>query len=177
LTAISGRSKAAITHGEDNAHEGSGPSQAPQNGAPETATRVDPPAVSVAPPPVEVLRPLTIGSVVGQGWRIANLSGVEDGSCVLTLANERGREYRVHVCSNDGRPQGLVYTKRFDLVVMNGGQGDLPTEEGFAQAVAEVAHALAANEHALENPSLVAELKSHEERVRLYTGPADRKLL
>ena len=65
---------------------------------------------------------------------------------MLTLANQRGRTQRVHVCRNDGRPQGLVYTKRLDLVVMNGGGADLPTEESFAQAVAEVAHVLAANE-------------------------------
>ena len=46
-----------------------------------------------------------------------------DGSCVLTLQNARGRAHRVHLCRNDGQPQGLVYTRRFDLVVMNGGAG------------------------------------------------------
>ena len=44
----------------------------------------------------------------------------------------------MHLCRNDGRPHGLVYTKELDLVVMNGGASDLPTEESFAQAVAEV---------------------------------------
>jgi hypothetical protein len=100
------------------------------------------------------------------------LSGAVDGVCVLTLRNERGREHRVHLCRNDGQPQGLVYTNRLDLVVMNGGQGDLPTEEGLAQAVAEVAHVLAANERA----SVVAELLPQRERVRLYGSPVDRRL-
>lgn len=121
----------------------------------------------------ELLRPLTVGAVVAHGWRVGELSGVVDGSCVLTLRNERGRAHRVHLCRNDGRPQGLVHTARFDLVVMNGGQGDLPTEEGLAQAVAAVAHVLAAN----EGPAPVETAwLPHAERVRLFAGPVDRRL-
>jgi hypothetical protein len=89
---------------------------------------------------------------------------------VLTLENARGRAYRVHVCGNDGSPQGLVYTNRLDLVVMNGGQGDLPTEEGFAQAVAEVAHVLASNEG--QGADALAGLQPHAARVSQYTGAA-----
>ena len=39
-----------------------------------------------------------------------------------------------------------MYTRQFDLVVMNGGAGELPTDEGLAQAVAALAHAVARNE-------------------------------
>ena len=131
-----------------------------------------PAATLSAPPPWELLRPLAMGSVVAHGWHVAGLTGAVDGSCVLTLENERGRAHRVHLCRNDGRPNGLVYTKRVDLVVMNGGQGDLPTEEGLAQAVAEVAHVLAAN----ERQGLVAELLPQRERVRMFAGPVDRRL-
>jgi hypothetical protein len=88
----------------------------------------------------------------------------------LTLENERGRAHRVHICRNDGRPQGLVYTKRFDLVVMNGGQGDLPTEEGFARAVAEVAHVLAANERGWQQEPVA--LLPHAERVQRFADAA-----
>jgi hypothetical protein len=114
-----------------------------------------------------------MGSEVANGWRVAGLTGAVDGSCVVTLQNERGRALRVHVCRNDGRPQGLVYTRRFDLVVMNGGQGDLPTEEGFAQAVAELAHVLAANEVDPRQASVVAALMPHSERVHQFS---DRRL-
>jgi hypothetical protein len=133
------------------------------------------PAAS-APPPWELVRPLAIGSVVAHGWRVAELSGVADGSCVLTLRNARGRAYRVHLCRNDGRPQGLVHTQRFDLVVMNGGQGDLPTEEGLAQAVAQVAHVLAANEGGRQQEPVVTALLPHAERLRQFAGPVDRRL-
>jgi hypothetical protein len=125
-----------------------------------------------APAPWELLRPLALGSVVAHGWRVAGLTGVVDGSCVLTLQNERGRAHRVHLCRNDGRPQGLVYTNRLDLVVMNGGQGDLPTEEGLAQAVAEVAHVLAANERDRLHENLVTALLPQADRVQQFATAA-----
>lgn len=145
---------------------GTGPRPAVvDSGQPETAS---------APAPWELLHPLAMGSVVAHGWRVAGLSGAVDGSCVLTLENERGHSHRIHLCRNDGRPQGLVYTDRFDLLVMNGGQGDLRTEEGFAQAVATVAHVLSANETG-RRAEVVASLMPHEERLRRFTG-ADRRL-
>jgi len=127
-------------------------------------------ATASAPPPWEMLRPLAQGAPLANGWRIADLSAIEHGSCVLTLENERGRAHRIHLCRNDGRPQGLVYTAGVDLVVMNGGQGDLPTEEGLAQAVAAVAHALAANE-AGHTKTLTA-LLPQSERAQLFASSA-----
>jgi hypothetical protein len=124
------------------------------------------------PPPWELLAPLALGSEVGHGWRVADLSSVVDGSCVLTLENERGRTHRVHLCGNDGKPQGLVHTKRMDLVVMNGGRGDLPTEEGLAQAVAQVAHVLAANEAKWQSAPVVTALLPQAERVRQFGSAA-----
>ena len=132
-----------------------------------------PPAASVvssSPPPWELLSPLVAGSVVGHGWRLVGLGPVEDGSCVVTLQNRRGRSHRVHLCRNDGNPQGIVYTRRVDLVVMNEGYGDLPTEERLAQAVAELAHVIAANEATV--PDRVAELLPHAERLRRFAAAA-----
>jgi hypothetical protein len=62
----------------------------------------------------------------------------------------------------------LVYTRRFDLVVMNGGRGDLPTEEGFARAVAELGHVLATNENDPRQGTLVASLLPQAERLRRF---------
>src|SRR5438034_2107209 len=99
-----------------------------------------------SPPPWDLLSPLVAGSMVGHGWRLVGLGPVEDGSSVVTLQNRRGRSHRVHLCRNDGNPQGIVYTRRVDLVVMNEGYGDLSTEERLAQAVAALAHVIAAKE-------------------------------
>ena len=190
-----GRANAASARQEANTPPGAGPGEQLGPGADRLATVSDvasasaealapasavidasPPVTVSAPPPWELLRPLALGSVVAHGWRVADLTGVEDGSCVLTLQNARGRTHRVHLCRNDGRPQGLVYTERLDLVVMNGGQGDLPTEEGLAQAVAKVAHVLAANERNRQQGSEVAELLPHAERVRLFAAAASARL-
>jgi hypothetical protein len=134
-----------------------------------------PPADAVAissPPPWELVSPLAAGSVLAYGWQLVGLSPVQHGSCVATLQNARGRSHRVHLCRNDGTPQGIVYTRRVDLVVMNEGHGDLPTEERLAQAVAELAHAVAANE-AKAPDRVFADLLPHSERVQRFAAAAD----
>jgi hypothetical protein len=149
---------------------------------PTEAAAAQPEAEAVAitgPPPWDLVRPFVAGAVVAHGWRLFDLSPVRDGSCVVTLENGRGGSHRIHLCQNDGQPQGLVYTRRMDLVVMNGGQGALPTEEGLAQAVAALAHVVAANE-AKQADGFFADLLPHSERVRRFAaaeGPAaDGKL-
>ena len=132
-----------------------------------------------APPLWELVAPFGAGAVVAHDWRLVDMTSVRDGSAVVTLQNERGRSYRVHLCQNDGSPQGLVYTRRVDLVVMNQGYGELPTEEHLGQAVAALAHAVAANEAKLSD-HLFAGLLPHSERVQRFAavdGPsADGKL-
>jgi hypothetical protein len=114
--------------------------------------------------------------VVAHGWRLAGFTGVADGACVLTLQDERNRQQRLHLCRNDGRPLGLVHTAHFDLVVMNGGDGDLPTEEGLAQAVAEVARVLAANEGKQRHAHDVEALLPHAERLRRFADASGTRL-
>ena len=125
-----------------------------------------------APPPWELVAPLAAGSALAYGWRLADMTPVRDGSTVVTLQNERGRVGRVHLCRNDGSPQGLIYTRRVDFVVMNQGYGDLPTEEHLGQAVAALAHAVAANEGTAAEGVLAA-LLPHAERVQRYAAVTD----
>lgn len=162
----------AVTAGSAAALSVRPASEAP-NGTPDgepvgSEASLAPAAQPVVEAPWELLHPLALGSAVAHGWKVADLSGAVNGSCVLTLQNARGRNHRVHICRNAGQPQGLVYTEHFDLLVMNGGQGDLPTEEGLAQAVAEVAHVLAANQSAAT--PVVNALMPHAERVDRYAA-------
>jgi hypothetical protein len=120
-----------------------------------------------APAPWELLAPLTAGAALGHGWQVAALSGVEAGSCVLTLQHASGRTQRVHVCRHDGRPAGVVYTDTLDLLVMHAGAGEPPTAEGLAQAVATVAHAVARNAAAAP-----PELLAHAERLDRFATTA-----
>jgi hypothetical protein len=166
-----GTAQAIATRRESSAESGDGQGHValdppPAHGAPQIVETSEP----ASPPPWEILHPLALGSAVAHGWSVAGLTGVADGSCVLTLQNPRGRAHRVHLCRNDGRPQGLVHTKQLDLVVMNGGQGDLPTEEGLAQAVAAVAHVLAANEG--RHAPLAATLLPQAERTERFAAAA-----
>ncbi len=147
---------------------------APQPQAPAAAPQVGAPDTAKVKAPWELLSPLAEGADVSHGWSLARFSGAVAGSCVVTLRNQHGRESRVHVCSNNGKPQGLVYTKNFDLVVMNGGRGDLPTEEGLGQAVATLAHTIAANEG--RQHTVVASLMPHAERIRMCSQTADHRL-
>ncbi len=150
-----------------------------RDGANALAPRTDSAGLAAAPPPWDLLAPYGAGAVVAHGWRLVDCTSVQDGSAVVTLQNERGRSHRVHLCQNDGSPEGVVYTRRVDLVVMNQGYGDLPTEEHLGQAVAELAHAVAANEAQVAD-GVFAELLPHRERVRRFAaadGPsADGKL-
>jgi hypothetical protein len=126
-------------------------------------------AVTSAPPPWALLAPFGAGAEVAHGWRLVDLTSVRDGSAVVTLQNARGRAHRVHLCRNDGNPQGVVYTRRVDLVVMNQGYGELPTEEHFGQAVAALAHAVAANEATVPE-RVFAPLLPHTERVQRFAA-------
>ena len=127
-------------------------------------------AESMSPPPWELVAPLRAGAALGHGWQVAELSPVQAGSCVLTLQNERGRTHRIHFCRNAGTPSGLVHTTEVDLLVMNGGSGELPTDEGLAQAVAAVAHAVARNESASRVAAVG--LLAHAERVERFGASA-----
>ena len=132
------------------------------------AQPAEPEAVA-SPAPWELLSPLVAGAVVAPAWRVTDLSPVRDGSCVVTLQNEGGRAHRDHLCRNDGTPQGIVHTRALDLVMMNAGYGDLPTEESLAQAVAALAHVVAANESKVPG-QVLAELLPHAERVRRFAS-------
>ena len=153
-------------HPSDAAASDAGQQKAP---SPHTDTP------DAAPPPWALVAPFGAGAVVAHGWQLSDLTPVRDGSAVVTLQNGRGRAHRIHLCRNDGSPQGIIYTRRVDLVVMNQGYGDLPTEEHFGQAVAALAHAIAANEGPGAD-GVVAALLPHAERVQRYAAAADDNL-
>jgi hypothetical protein len=162
-TAVTAGTAAALSKSSDAASSGQ-PGEAARASVGVEPSAASPRVERVAAP-WQLLQPLALGAEASHGWRVAALSDIAEGSCVLTLENARGRAHRVHVCRNDGRPHGLVYTSHVDLIVMNGGQGDLPTEEGMGQAVAAVAHAIAANESAPSQAPVLAALMPYAQRV------------
>ena len=170
--AVTARTSSAAHHRDELGAVGeTGAGQAPEGAAqPQAAPVASVNAETTVSAPWELLRPLTVGASVTKDWRVSDLTGVVDGSCVVTLENGKGRTQRLHICRNDGRPSGLVYTDRFDLVVMNGGRGDLPTEENFGQAVAEIAHVIAGNE--AKHDELMRTLLPQSEREEQFAATA-----
>ena len=175
-TSAAGIAALALTRQSSEAalhHESSESDPIAAETAPGTSTEtVDTPQAitETAPAPWELIKPLAIGSTVVSGWKLVDLSGVRAGSSVATLENDNGRSQRVHICRNAGTPQGVVYTDRFDLVVMNGGRGDLPTEESFGQAVAEIAHIIARNE--AKHADVAQQLLPQSERLEQFAATA-----
>jgi len=164
-----GVASARALHGATDGPADGGNRAAPEGQLPNFASPAEE-AVGT-PPPWELLRPLGAGAAIAHGWRVVDLSPLRRGSSVVTLENAKGRTRRIHLCRNDGSPQGIIYTRRLDLVVMNEGNGELPTEEGLAQAVAALAHVIAANEATM--PDVVAELLPHAERLRQFASADD----
>ena len=172
LALTRGAAQAALAHREEPRSEaispqtGAGSGGAGSGGAVEALREIS----ETAPAPWQLLRPLAVGSAVTPHWKVVELTGVRAGACALTLENDNGRQQRLHICRNDGRPHGLVYTARFDLVAMNGGRGDMPTEESFGQAVAEIAHVIARNE--VGHGEVAGELLPQRERERQFASTA-----
>lgn len=162
--------RAGATPGAEPAEvpaEAFGPAEASAESAAEVVARAP-----QAPAPWALVAPLVAGVEVAHGWTLVDLTPVQDGSAVVTLQNGRGHAQRIHLCANDGTPQGLVFTRRVDLVVMNQGYGELPTDEPLGQAVAAVAHAIAANEGRVAD-EVFATLLPHRERVERFAAAND----
>ncbi len=123
-------------------------------------------------PPWWLLAPLDVGTSVGKGWRVSQLTGIEKGASVLILANRDGREARVHICGRQGAARGPASTQHFDLVLMDGADGDLPTDEGLGRVLQGLARRVARNERRYTGDlGAVAQLMPHDERVFRFGGP------
>ena len=123
-----------------------------------------------------IIAPLRAGNRVGKGWYIGELSEVREGAAVMQLVNRDGRAVDVHVCARAGRGQGLAQTALFDLVTMDGRDGDVATPEDMGRVVMSLARRIRQNE--TQNAGDLrpfATMMSHADRVALY-GP-ERLLL
>ena len=116
--------------------------------------------------PWSLLAPLSKGAPVGRGWRIVDAAPVVRGASVLTLRHDDGRVASVHLCRRDGAPRGPASTDRCELLVMDGGQGDRPTDESLGRALQSLARRVARNEAAASTEGLL----THPERLARF-GP------
>lgn len=109
--------------------------------------------------------PLGAGSEVGLGWSLARLSDVRRGALVLTLRHEDGREAEVHICRRGREGRGIAHTPKLDLLLMNDGDGDQPTDESVGRVIKTLARLIAKNERRAP-----AGLLAHPQRISAH-GP------
>jgi hypothetical protein len=125
-------------------------------------------------PPWWLFSPVRPGSSLGLGWRMGSLSPVERGAVVLELHRDGGdtegvRVARVHICAREGKARGLAHSELFDLVLMDGGQGEKPTDERLGRVLLGLADRVRKNE--LESNAELKDLGRllpHGQRVALY---------
>jgi hypothetical protein len=116
-------------------------------------------------PPWALLTPFGMGDDVGLGYRIASLSGVKRGGIVLTLVDEAGARVQVHLCQRGDEPRGMSYTQRFDIIIMNGGDGSEITSESIGRVVRTLAECIKHNEQHVDE---LSGLLQHHTRVSKY---------
>ena len=123
------------------------------------------------PAPWYLLAPFAMGSPLKFGWYIANLSSVERGASVLTLAHSNGRRANVHLCAHNGSPRGVAHTNVVDLVLMDGGSGSFRTDEKLGRVIMGLAEVMRRNEaDPRSDLRPVAKMMTHDARVTTF-GP------
>lgn len=116
----------------------------------------------------QLLAPVKEGSDLGLGWRACSLAPLELGTVVLLLTGEGGRKANVRICRNVGAPVGVAHSSSLDFVLVNGGDGDVPTEESLGRVVLGMAESVARRELADPTPAASMRLlRSHREWMAL----------
>lgn len=120
-------------------------------------------------PPWWLLAPLHQGDSIGKGWRITDLRPVEKGATVLELQHQSGATTQIHICAIEDAPMGVVHTQFLDLILMDGGQGNQPTNEDLGRVVMNVALKIQKHEAELLNhPEILNILEGHDFRMFQY---------
>lgn len=101
----------------------------------QTRAPAVPQVAETAPPPWDALAPFQPGQEIAAGWSLGDLTGVQEGSAVLLLRHDSGREARVRVMRRGIVPVGIVQTAKLDLLVMNHARGGEPTDESLARVI------------------------------------------
>ena len=123
-------------------------------------------------PPWWLIHPLQNRDSISLGWSVSNLGPVHKGAAILELTHRMGQSARaIHICTYEGKPKGLAHTALFDLILMDGGQGDKPTEETIGRVTLTLADIIAENEIRDEaDLSKVTRMLTHRARRTIWTG-------
>ena len=135
------------------------------------AKRQRPFAVDGGSAPWELIYPLSPGARLAGGWLVQSLSQVRKGASILTLQHPQHGEASIHVCAHDGQPQGVASTAMLDLVIMDGRDGDQPTNERLGRVIMDIASRIRKNETSdTADLRTLSRMMPHNARIDAY-GP------
>lgn len=117
-----------------------------------------------------LVEPLAAGASIAFGWHIESFGAMRQGAMVATLRREL-QSVEVHLCARQGAARGIAHTGHFDMILMNGAEGNAPTREDLGRVVKTLATLVRKAEarHPLRVGKLTG-LLSHAQRVEVY-GP------
>jgi hypothetical protein len=121
------------------------------------------PAVPSGAAPSWLLSPLTVGSDIGLGWRLASVAPPSQGAITVALGHADGRAARVDLSLREGAPKGPAASRYVDFIVMDGADGDAPMAEDLGRALRRLAAIVADNESG--DLDTLARLEPHADRV------------
>jgi hypothetical protein len=134
-----------------------------------------PEAPILPPSPWTLVAPYVAGDRIGD-WTLDDVGPVLDGAVVLSLSRET-EAGRAHLCARDGAPRGLASTDRFDLLLMNEGDGRTSSREDLARTLAVLVARIERNtDAALAAHPELASLMTHDQRLASFAA-ADREVL
>ena len=118
--------------------------------------------------PWGLIDPVKQGDHIALGWTVAGLDDVRNGAVVLTLDHPIHGDARVCLCKKGKKPAGLVQTDHLDIVLMDGGQGDLPTNESLGRVILALAAHIKRGEGTASGS--IPGLMTHVARMKKYPG-------
>lgn len=127
------------------------------------------PNADSASAPWWLITPFYAGSALGHGWTLRQLEPIRHGAAVLVLEDSLGRAARVHLCRRCDVQRGIAASKKLDFVLMNGADGQQPSDEQLGLVLMSLARRIAWREGDSPAP---AELLTHEERLARYGAEA-----
>lgn len=105
------------------------------------------PAIAVE---TALIAPLAVGSKAA-GCTLIRIGELAHGAIGLVLTDRSGRDFGVEICARDpDSPRSPAETDKFQLYVVNEGDGSLPTVEEHGLAAMAIASLIRKNEHAIE---------------------------
>lgn len=103
----------------------------------------------------KLIAPLRVGSTIG-GATLLNIGELEQGAIGLVMKDQAGNRFGIEICARDeASPRSPGVTEKFQLYVVNEGDGSLPTIEEHGLAAMNIAAIIRRNEESVDTTAFL----------------------